>query len=172
MIGFTATIQKFGNQGEKTGWIYISVPAEIALQIKPNNKKSFRVRGKIDNITIKMVALLPMGNGDFIIPVNAALRRDLKKTQSYVVSVMLEEDDDTIKLSAELLICIADVPEAAKYFNNLSPSHKNYYSNWVKSAKSEHIIAKRIAIIIRACAIGISYSEMMKLYKEEKSMLK
>ena len=36
MISFEATIQKFGNMGEKTGWIYIAVPVDIAVQIKPN----------------------------------------------------------------------------------------------------------------------------------------
>jgi Domain of unknown function (DUF1905) len=81
MVGFKATLEKFGKQGEKTGWIYIAVPSEIALQIKPNNKKAFRVKGKIDAMEIKSVALLPMGNGDFIIPINATMRKVLKKHQ-------------------------------------------------------------------------------------------
>ena len=38
MIKFTATILKFNEQGEKTGWTYIEIPADIAQQIKPNNK--------------------------------------------------------------------------------------------------------------------------------------
>ena len=44
MIKFTATIKQFAEQGEKTGWTYIDVPENIALQLKPNNKKSFRVK--------------------------------------------------------------------------------------------------------------------------------
>ena len=32
--------------GEKTGWSYIEIPAAIAQQLKPNYKKSFRVKGK------------------------------------------------------------------------------------------------------------------------------
>ena len=42
MIKFTATIQKFASQGEKTGWTYIVIPAELAQQLSPGNKKSFR----------------------------------------------------------------------------------------------------------------------------------
>jgi Domain of unknown function (DUF1905)/Bacteriocin-protection, YdeI or OmpD-Associated len=168
MVSFTSILEKFGNNGEKTGWIYIAVPAEIALQIKPNNKKSFRVKGTIDAMEIKAVALLPMGDGDFIIAVNAAMRKILKKVQGAKVTVQIEEDDDIVKLSTELLECIADVPEAAEYFNKLPPSHKNYYSTWVKSAKSEQVIAKRIATVIKACAMKMSYGEMMKAYKEDK----
>ena len=73
MVKFTVTILKFGEQGEKTGWTYITIPAEIALQLMPDNKKSFRVKGKLDEYLIKGVALLPMGEGSFIMALNAAL---------------------------------------------------------------------------------------------------
>ena len=68
MITYTTTILKFDKQGEKTGWTYIDVPAEIAAQLKAGYKKSFRVKGKLDNLNIAQVALLPMGNGNFIMP--------------------------------------------------------------------------------------------------------
>jgi len=48
MISFHAVLQKFGDKGEKTGWTYIEVPAKMAGFLKENNKKSFRVKGKID----------------------------------------------------------------------------------------------------------------------------
>jgi Domain of unknown function (DUF1905)/Bacteriocin-protection, YdeI or OmpD-Associated len=168
MISFNGILEKFGNNGEKTGWIYIAVPAEIALQIKPNNKKSFRVKGTIDAMEIKAVALLPMGNGDFFIAVNAPMRKILKKIQGAKVTVHIEEDDDIVKLSAELLQCIAAVPEAAEYFNKLPPSHKNHYSIWVKSAKSNAVIAKRIAAVIKACSMKMSYGDMMRANKADK----
>ena len=44
MIKFTATILKFDKQGEKTGWTYIIIPSEMAQQLYPGNKKSFRVK--------------------------------------------------------------------------------------------------------------------------------
>jgi hypothetical protein len=72
MISFTTTILKFGQQGEKTGWTYILIPAELAGQLKPGHKKSFRVKGRLDQYPIKGVALLPMGEGDFIMALNAA----------------------------------------------------------------------------------------------------
>ena len=39
MVHFITTILKFDKQGEKTGWTYIEIPADIAEQLKPNNKK-------------------------------------------------------------------------------------------------------------------------------------
>jgi hypothetical protein len=48
MIKFTATLLQFQEQGEKTGWTYIQVPLAMAQQLKPGNKKVFRVKGKLD----------------------------------------------------------------------------------------------------------------------------
>jgi hypothetical protein len=45
MIKFTATLLKFDKQGEKTGWTYIEIPADLAQKLKPGNKKIFRVKG-------------------------------------------------------------------------------------------------------------------------------
>ena len=74
MVNFTTTLLQFAEQGEKTGWTYIEIPADIAEQIKPNNKKSFRVKGRLDNYKISSVALMPMGDGKFIMPFNAIMR--------------------------------------------------------------------------------------------------
>ena len=44
MVRFTATIKRFAEQGEKTGWTYIDVPVALAEKLQPGNKKGFRVR--------------------------------------------------------------------------------------------------------------------------------
>jgi hypothetical protein len=41
MVQFTTVIQQFAEQGEKTGWSYITVPHDIAEQLKPG--KFFRL---------------------------------------------------------------------------------------------------------------------------------
>jgi hypothetical protein len=61
MIEFKTIILQFGEQGEKTGWRYIEIPADIAQKLKPNNKKAFRVRGMLDSFIIEGFALMPMG---------------------------------------------------------------------------------------------------------------
>jgi len=76
MILFTTAIHKFEKQGEKTGWTYIEIPADIAQNLKPGNKKSFRVKGKLDNYKIAVVALLPMGGGSFIMLLMAPCEKE------------------------------------------------------------------------------------------------
>jgi Domain of unknown function (DUF1905) len=168
MITFEAVLKKLGNQGEKTGWIYISIPAEIAQEIKPNNRKTFKVKGGLDKLVIEKVSILPIVEIGFILAVNAAMRKELNKKEGDTIVVSIEEDDDIEKLSQTLLDSINNAPEAVEYFTKLPPSHKVAYSNWVKSAKSEFVIANRIASVIKACTLKMSYSDMMKANKEGK----
>ena len=165
MIAFESTLEKFGHKGEKTGWIYISVPFEVAFLIKPNCKKTYRVKGTIDNTPIKSIAMLPLAEGHFIIATNASMRKALQKNVGQVVSLSLTEDDDEVKLSADLLLCMEEDADAKAYFDSLPPSQKLYYSNWVKAAKSPVVIANRIAHIIQACSAKENFGQMMRRLK-------
>ncbi|MFM7859739.1 MAG: DUF1905 domain-containing protein, partial [Flammeovirgaceae bacterium] len=102
MITFTTPLQKFDKQGEKTGWTYLAISAAQAKKLKPNTKVSFRVKGTIDNHRIKQVALLPMGDGNFIMPINNALRKLVGKHQGEKVKVSLAADDAPFAFNAEL----------------------------------------------------------------------
>jgi hypothetical protein len=168
MISFTTTILKFGQQGEKTGWTYILIPAELAQQLLPGNKKSFRVKGKLDRHSIKGVALLPIGEGDFIMPLNAEMRKEIKKQKGAVLQVQLQVDRQEIKPSAELMECLADEPEALTKFNSLPKSHQNYFSKWIETAKTEPTKAKRIAHTIHFLSKGKNFGEMLRALKKEK----
>ncbi|MEO6221439.1 MAG: DUF1905 domain-containing protein, partial [Ginsengibacter sp.] len=79
MIRYKTIIRKFEEKGEKTGWSYIEVPAEMATILKPGYKKSFRVKGLLDDFKIEKTSLLPMGGGNFIIPINGGIRKALGK---------------------------------------------------------------------------------------------
>ena len=79
MVSYSTSIKQFGQQGEKTGWTYIDVPADIAEKLKPGYRKSFRVKGKLDDHAISQSALLPMGDGGYILPLNAAIRKAIHK---------------------------------------------------------------------------------------------
>ena len=112
MIVFTTTLQKFGQQGEKTGWTYIAISAALAKKLK-DEKKSFRVKGKIDDHVIKGVAVLPMGGGDFILPVNGEMRKGIRKQKGAVVQVQLEVDTTEIIPPEELIECLKDESDLA-----------------------------------------------------------
>ena len=81
MIQFIAKVEQFGAMGEKTGWTYIHIPAPLAQELFPGNKKSFRVKGKLDHWAFEQLALIPMGEGDFILALNTQIRKQIKKNK-------------------------------------------------------------------------------------------
>ncbi|SDG15970.1 YdeI/OmpD-associated family protein [Chitinophaga filiformis] len=166
MVKYTATMLKFDKQGEKTGWTYIVIPEDLAQQLKPGNKKSFRVKGKLDKHAIEAVALMPMGDGSFIMPVNAEMRKAIAKRAGAQLTVQIEEDDNPDPVSSpELMECLADEPEALAFFNSLAKGHRNYFMKWIESAKTEPTKAKRIAQAVTALARKLDYPSMMRANK-------
>lgn len=163
MVQFTAVIQQFGKQGEKTGWSYITIPSDISEQLKPSFKKSFRVKGMLDAYSISQQALLPMGNGTFILPLKSTLRKAIHKNKGAKLKVILEEDKKPLKVNAELLECLADSPTANKNFNILPRSHQMYYSKWIDSAKTVETRVKRIGLTVLAMEKNMTYAEMLRL---------
>ena len=163
MVEYSTTILQFAEKGEKTGWSYVCIPPDVAEKLKPGFKKSFRVKGKLDNYPIARQALLPMGNGEFILPLKAAVRKAIHKNKGAMVKLILEEDTRVLKVSAELLECLSDSPKAEKRFKSLPPSHQMYYSNWIESAKTIGTKAKRIGLTIIAMEKNMTYGEMLKM---------
>ncbi len=168
MIQFTTTIKKFAQQGEKTGWTYIEIPSELACQLKPANKKSFRVKGYLDDLNIEAIALIPMGNGDFIMALNATLRKAIKKATGATLKIQLEVDNNPIKPSAELLECLQDEPAALEHFKKLPISHRNYFTRWIESAKTEFTKTKRIAHSVAALTTGTDFGTMLRKIKNNR----
>jgi len=167
MVQFSATIKKFNNQGEKTGWTYIEIPASIAQKLNPDNKKGFRVKGKLDDYGFAMIALLPMGGGDFIMALNASMRKAIKKQKGATVKVKMEIDTNEIKPPAELMECLQDEPEALEYFNSLTKGHQNYFTNWINSAKTDPTKAKRIAASLNALNKKLDFGQMLRAIKKD-----
>jgi hypothetical protein len=166
MVQFNATIKKFDSKGEKTGWTYIEIPAAIAQKLNPNNKKGFRVKGRLDEYEFSMIALLPMGGGDFIMALNAAMRKAIKKQKGAVVKVKMDVDTNEIKPPEELIECLHDEPEAFDYFNSLPKGHQNYFTNWINSAKTDPTKAKRIAATLNALNKKWDFGQMIRAMKK------
>lgn len=162
MITFTATIRQFGSQGEKTGWTYIEVPANIAQRLLPGNKKSFRVKGKLDQYKIKGIALLPMGNGTFIMALNKDMRRGIGKRKGAKLQVQLAFDKDEFVFNKDFLECLDDDPAARTFFRSLTGSHQRYFSKWIDSAKTEPTRVKRITMAVNALARKWGYPQMLR----------
>ena len=170
---FTTVLQKFDKQGEKTdrvtlGWTYIEVPDDVTKVLKPNQKTTFRVKGKLDDFTIHQVALMPTGrDGLFMMPINARMRRGIRKEAGATVRVELDVDDSPMPLSADLLACLSDDPAAQTQFDSLSAGHQRYFSNWIEEAKTTNTRTDRIAKSIWGLSMGMGFGEMIRYFKKQ-----
>lgn len=161
-IQFTTTINRFESKGEKTGWTYIEIPADLAQELKPGNKKSFRVKGKLDNFKIEGIALIPMGGGKFIMALNNELRKGIGKRKGAMLKVQLAEDEKGFVFNKDFMDCLAFEPKAETFFKNLTGSHQKYFSKWIDSAKTMPTKVKRITMAVNALAKGMGYPEMIR----------
>lgn len=163
MIRFNAIIEKFSKQGEKTGWTYVLIPAAIAEQLNPGKKTSFRVKGTLDEYSIEGVALMPMGEGDYVLPLKASIRKAIRKQQGDQLLLQLTLDSAKIQVPEDLAICLEDEPKAkAFFFEKIPGSHRNYFIKWIDSAKTDATRSKRIAMTVNALSKGWHYGQMIR----------
>ncbi len=169
MVQFTTIIHRFEEkQGEKTGWTYIHITEDIARQLKPGNKKSFRVKGKLDAWAFEGIAVMPMGDGSFIMALNADARKGIGKKKGAMVKAVLSVDEKEPEINAEFLECLADEPAALAYFNTLTKGHRLYFSRWIDSAKTLPTRTKRMAMAVSGLARKMGYPEMIRDAKVKK----
>ncbi len=168
MITFTTIIKKFAKQGDKTGWTYITIDPEAAELLNPGVRTSYRVKGTLDSFSIEKTALLPMGDGSFILPLNAAFRKGIGKGKDDSLQVKLTVDKEPLALDADFVECLQDEPAALQFFRGLPKGHQAYFSKWIQSAKTDHTRAKRIAMAVTALSRNMGYGEMIRADKAER----
>ena len=167
MVDFNTIILQFGEQGDKTGWTYIEVPADIAQQLLPDNKRSFRVRGLLDNFPIAGMSLLPIGEGSFMMALRQEIRKGIHKGRGAMLRVQLEYDKDfKIEMPEDLQECFDFEPEAADYFNSITKSHRGYFIKWINDAKTQETRANRIVSTVNAALRRMDYGMMLREKKK------
>lgn len=168
MVDFNTIILQFGEFGDKTGWTYIQIPADVSQQIKPGEKRSYRVKGWLDNFALAGKSLLPHGDGNYIFPLNEPIRKGIHKERGAMLRVRLEHDADfKIEMPGDLQECFDyEQPEALEYFNGLSKSHRGYFIKWIIDAKTDQTRANRIAHTISAAARRMDYGTMLREQKK------
>ena len=162
MITYKTVIKKFASKGEKTGWTYIEIPNNIAEQLNPNCKKSFRIKGTIDTVILKPISILPMGDGNFILPLNLQLRKQIKKQIEETVTIVAALENKEYELNEDFVACLNDDPNALKHFKTLNKGHQNYFSKWIEAAKTNETKTNRIVRAINALTKGWGYVEMIR----------
>lgn len=168
LLHYKTKLLQFQEKGEKSGWTYIAITEEQAGKLNPGTRKSFRVKGQIDHYTFEGLNVLPMGDGSFILPVNGSIRKVLQKQKDDEVLVTLSFQEKSYELALDFLACLQDEPPALQFLNTLPLSHRNYFSKWIESAKTEPTRVKRISMAINALSKNMGFSDMIRFHQKTK----
>src|SRR5437868_15167123 len=119
MIRFSATIKRFASQGEKTGWTYVEIPGALAKKLHEGDRKAFRGKGKEDGHEFSMVNLFPMGGGDFIMVLNATVRKAIRKQKGDTVKITMACDHGVRQPPPEVMEGLSHEPECLETFQQI-----------------------------------------------------
>lgn len=141
----------------KSGWTYAEIP-----EIKIGNRAfgMMKVKGSIDGFEIADSHLMPLGNGNLMIPVKTEIRKKIKKQAGDRVHIVLYSNDKPPVTPEDFLLCLQDEPEALQFFNSLSENEQQDYVKWIFSVKAEQAKVDRIAKALDRLA------NKLKCYKE------
>lgn len=115
LVNKTYLLEKFPGKG---GWTFVRIP-----EITKDKRAHFgmvKVRGTIDDYEIRKYHVMPMGNGGMFLPVNAAIRKNIKKQEGDQVRIILFLDNEPLEVPEEMLLCLQEEPEALAFFKSLS----------------------------------------------------
>jgi hypothetical protein len=169
MIRFNSVIEQFDKKGEKSRWSYIIIDQKRARKLNGDARTSFRVKGKLDDFMISRTAVLPMGDGTFILPINARMRKGTGKKTGDILRVQLELDERSLELSKDFILSLRDDANALEFFKSLPRSHQQYFSNWIESAKTIQTKTRRITMAVIALGSKQGYGEMIRANKAKES---
>ncbi|ATA68185.1 hypothetical protein CGC48_05805 [Capnocytophaga cynodegmi] len=136
-------IEKFEGKG---GWTFVRIP-----EIKPNKNAPFgwvRVFGTIDGHSIEKYNLQSMGNGNLFLPLNAQIRKKIKKQAGDNVHIVLYEDNVPSEIANELRMCLQDEKHLLETFLSYSETKRKKLIDWIYQSKNEDEKANRIVEII------------------------
>lgn len=136
----------------KCGWTYVRLP-----ELAPSKNTAFgwvRVSGTIEGHEISKYNLQSMGNGMLFFPVNAQLRKKIKKQIGDLVHLTLYEDKIPSQIQEELDLCLQDVPQAYERYLRYSEQEKKDLLDWIYAAKTDEIKVDRMVKAIDKIAQG------------------
>lgn len=133
-------LEKFPGKG---GWTYARIP-----EILPDRHSHFgwvKVKGNIHGFEIQKFHLMPMGNGQLFLSVNAKIRKVIKKEVGDIVRITLFTDNEPDTIPKEWSLCLKDEPKAESFFLQLSDSEQLHIVKYIYSAKTDDIKVERMS---------------------------
>jgi uncharacterized protein YdeI (YjbR/CyaY-like superfamily) len=107
-----------------------------------------RVCGTVDGFPFKQYNIMPMGDGKMFFPVNAAIRKVIKKEAGDKAHVILYLDDTAVEIPDILEICLNDDPSIKEKFYKMTDAKKKEIVDYIMKAKKEETKANRIAYVM------------------------
>ena len=144
---FRTTILQSG--GTTTG---IPVPDEVVAALGPGRRPAVRVT--VNGYTYR-TSVASM-NGTFMCSVSADVRKNAGVSGGDEVDVEIELDTEPreVTVPADFREALGRDPEASRFFDSLSYSHKSAYVLWVDSAKKDETRRRRIPAAVRMLKEG------------------
>ena len=138
-------------QGDKTA-TGIRVPDDVLAALGPSRRPPVRVtvNGYTYRTTVASV------KGALMFSVSADVRRKAVVAGGDEVDVDIELDNEPreVAVPADLQAALGADPEARRFFDGLSYSHKSSYVLWIESAKKDETRQRRIPEAVRMLREG------------------
>lgn len=148
------TMQKMPMKG---GWTYVLLP--------PKHHKTglpfgwFVVKGSIDDVELNQYKLWPTADNKLFLPINAQIRKKIKKGEGDTVEIVLHEDQSEVMIPDDFLLCLNESPLAKHHFEKMSSTSQKQYIDYVFSAKSMKTKAHRLTKTIQKLEKGLKYHQ-------------
>ncbi|MDL2282530.1 YdeI/OmpD-associated family protein [Parabacteroides sp. OttesenSCG-928-G06] len=146
-------LEKFPGKG---GWTYAEIPE---VQIGNRAFGMLKVKGRIDDFEITNSQLMPMGNGNLMIPVKTEIRKAINKQAGDWVHIVLYANDEPLVTLEDFLLCLNDEPEALQFYQSLNENEQQDYIKWIFSAKAEQTKVERIAKTLDRLVVKQKYNK-------------
>lgn len=144
---FKAIIENAGGGGG-----YVKIPFDVEQAF---GKKRVNVSATFDGEPYRGL-MVRMGEPWHILIVLKDIREKIGKSFGDEIEVTVEEDNEprVIEVPAELGAAFEQNPDALALFDNLAPTHRREYVNWINEAKQETTRQNRAARAIEMLRAG------------------
>ena len=148
VIDLVALLRKTPGKG---GWTYAVIPADA---IKGKSYGMNKMKAVIDDHEVAAISLMPLANGNRFLPLKAEIRKAVGKEAGQSVRIRLFPFEIEFDVAAELMVCLADEPEAEIRYQKLTKTEKDKYIHWISEAATADLRIERIAEAITRIANG------------------
>jgi len=134
-------------------WTFAPIPLDLVSET--GIKARLRVKGRIDGVPFAGT-LLPGGSGRHFVVVKKELRDRLGKSAGDRVRIQMDVDSApaSVVIPDDLARALAKSSAARSRYEDMAPSHKKAYVDWIEGAKKPATRANRVAKALKMIAAG------------------